>query len=111
MFVGKGIYKRHCNDQILEYCKNDKCCRREFLYSKFSSYSPNELISGTCKCCDVCSVTCKLVSYPDHHALRRKGGLALCCKILGSEVTFYRGMFTCQSDCSVANYCILDHVM
>ena len=58
MLFGKGVYQRHCNDHILEYCRNKTQCRRNFLYSKFGSYTGNNCLYNTCKCCDICSVHC-----------------------------------------------------
>ena len=60
LFYGKGIYSRHCNKQILDYCKNKDECRRDALYSKFGSYNPGtSSLFHTCKCCDICSKLCK----------------------------------------------------
>ena len=58
MLYGTGVYKRFCNQHILAYCKLRKECRRNFLYSMFSSYIPNDIIIGTCLCCDVCCQVC-----------------------------------------------------
>ena len=58
MLYGSGVYKKHCNEQILKYCQNNHC-RRDALYSNFGSYSVNTSLSNTCKCCDVCSSFCK----------------------------------------------------
>lgn len=57
MFHGKGVYKRYCNKQILNYCQSKDECLRDTLYSKFGSYTSNGLFH-TCKCCDVCSKFC-----------------------------------------------------
>ena len=58
MLFGTGVYRRFCNDHILAYCKSKNQCRRNFIYSMFSSYVPNDSIIGTCLCCDVCSHVC-----------------------------------------------------
>lgn len=58
MFVGKGVYKRFCDKQILQYCSNKDECRRSFLYSRFLSYKQDKSIYHTCMCCDICSLYC-----------------------------------------------------
>ena len=62
LLFGKGVYRRHCNKQILEYCNNKDICRRNYLYGMFSSYSSsNNKSYKTCMCCDVCSIKCKCI--------------------------------------------------
>ncbi|XP_019861738.1 PREDICTED: ATP-dependent DNA helicase Q1-like [Amphimedon queenslandica] len=58
MLYGPGVYRRFSNDHILAYCKSKDTCRRDFLYSMFSSYNPNERLKNTCSCCDVCFQVC-----------------------------------------------------
>ena len=54
MLVGQGVYKKHCNRDIISYCNNDRTCRRHLLCSHFGSYSFNKSLYHTCKCCDIC---------------------------------------------------------
>ena len=58
LLFGEGVYKRYCNNQILDYCKNELQCCRLFLYSKFGFYSSKNDLINTCACCDVCNRSC-----------------------------------------------------
>ena len=58
LLYGNGVYRRYCNNAIIDYCHNEVCCRRNLLYSRFRSYSPNLTLLNTCMCCDICSVNC-----------------------------------------------------
>lgn len=62
LLFGKGVYRRHCNKKILDYCNNKEICRRNYLYGMFSSYLlSNNINHNTCRCCDVCSRKCKCI--------------------------------------------------
>jgi ATP-dependent DNA helicase RecQ len=65
MLVGRGVYKRYCNPHILSYCQNNDECRRKLLYAHFSSYTHDDTIYRTCKCCDVCVYFCNCLTCTD----------------------------------------------
>ena len=53
---------RFCNQNIKMYCKNLSICRRDSLYSEFSSYTNH---GYKCTCCDICVQRCQCAQCID----------------------------------------------
>ena len=56
--------KRFVDKNTIKYCQQDKCCRRDTLFSDFDKYQHSPINIG-CKCCDVCMQVCECGSF-DH---------------------------------------------
>ena len=49
--------KRFVDQNMLDYCEQDKQCRRDKLFSDFDQYTHSPENTG-CRCCDVCKKHC-----------------------------------------------------
>ena len=49
----------HTTKLMVEYCENNSSCRRHKLFKDFDDYDSLKLPLSACKCCDICSKTCK----------------------------------------------------
>lgn len=45
--------------KMKDYITNVSICRRKFLFENFLKYSEKDMKVIGCKCCDLCSKTCK----------------------------------------------------
>jgi len=61
LFIGKDQI-RFCDKNMKIYCENTTTCRRDSLFSGFSSYKSHEF---KCSCCDICAERCKCVRCLD----------------------------------------------
>jgi len=61
LFIAKN-QMRFCDKNMKIYCENTVTCRRDSLFSGFSSYKSLPL---KCNCCDVCAEKCKCVKCLD----------------------------------------------
>ena len=55
LLYGPGLMG-NTTKSLVEYCKRNDLCRRNFLFTDFECYKPNT-VKG-CHCCDVCSKCC-----------------------------------------------------
>ena len=62
MLFGKGL-KRHVDESMVKYCKNQDNCRRHTLFCDFDDF--NSTNSG-CLCCDICSTSCDCNNCETH---------------------------------------------
>ena len=74
VFCGKAD-ERLISPKMVEYCNNDKVCRREMLFSDFDG-GITEKTCSPCLCCDICGLKCNcktsefsacLISYAFSH--------------------------------------------
>ena len=49
--------KRFVDQNMLDYCEQDKQCQRDKLFSDFDQYTHSPENTG-CRCCDVCKKHC-----------------------------------------------------